>query len=293
MKPQKQRLLSDDWAALTKQLAAGKTQPAAVPSVLPLKSIRVWPGVFQHRNRRGSDSEGHVRILTTAIRHSPTKTVDPITVWWDGKGWACIDGHHRIDAYKAATSGSHSVPVQVFTGSIGQAMAEAASTNTKNKLAMVSAEKSNAAWRLVVVSDLTKAETANAAGISERTVATMRSVHAQLKVRKPTSADELTARVGEVDLVDLSWPDAKRLADGRDKTDFDWEKANRQKAEQWASALVKSFGKEAGKYPEVLAMALDIYDSRLMDRLVDWWSDRSDDDGDDAVEPPVGVDLGF
>jgi hypothetical protein len=161
------------------------------------------------------------------------------------------------------------VPVEAFEGSLAQAMAQAAAGNSKAKLSMTSAEKSNAAWRLVAVTDLSKAETAKAAGVSEGTVANMRRVHTVLKLREDRNSDALlVSPLG--DLADLSWPDAKRLAEGRDKPDFDWEAANAKKAQEWATALAKTFGREAGKNPAVFAMALEIYDSRLMAQMADW-----------------------
>lgn len=273
--------LSGDWSKVKRQLEHGKAQPAVAPSELSLRSIRRWPGVFQHRNLRGRHSSDHVQELSAAIRHSPTKTLDPITVWWDGKGWACIDGHHRMDAYRATAASDRLIPVEVFGGSLAQAMAQAAVKNSKAKLPMTAAEKSNAAWRLVAATDLSKAETVTAAGVSDGTVAAMRRTYALLKEREEQSGDTLSLSPhGE--LTDLTWADAKRIAKGIDKPEIDWEEANAKKAQEWASVIGKAFGREAGKYPQVLAMALDLYDSRLMDSLVDWWGDRSDEEDEDS-----------
>jgi hypothetical protein len=271
------RTLSSDLAALTRQLEHGKPQPKAHPVELPLASIKLWPGAFQHRGRRGGVGERHVRDLTVAIKRSPKRSVEPIQVWWDGKGWACIDGHHRLDAYKAAALGpEHRVPVAVFAGTLAQAMAAAASANTKDKLPMSSAEKSNAAWRMVNATDMSKAEVAAASGVSESTVAAMRRVHAVLIVRE-AAADALATDPGGAPM-DLAWRDAKRLAEGREAPDFDRGAANEAKAQEMALAIRRAIGSEGGKYPEILARALDIYDSRLMEQLVEWWGGQEDDD---------------
>jgi hypothetical protein len=97
--------LLDDYATIEKQLVRGK-QPIELPTALPLASIKLWPKVFQHRGFAGHASKGHVLRLAAAIRQSKSHTLDPITVWWDGRAWACVDGHHRRDAYAAAELGS-------------------------------------------------------------------------------------------------------------------------------------------------------------------------------------------
>ena len=270
------RSLSKDWDSLTLQLEKRKARPSQVPSVLPLKLIKLWLGVFQHRGRRGHDGEAHVRELAAAVKKSSTRTLDAVTVWWDGKGWACIDGHHRLDAYRAAAVGlDHLVPVQVFEGSLEAAIERAATANTKDKLAMSSAAKSNTAWRLVSTTGLSKAATANASGVGESTVAAMRRVFALLSDRaKPV--DEFSLSTGE-DLRDLTWMGARGLAAGREPPDFDREEANEEKAQEMALALRKALGKEGGKYPEILARALEIYDSRLLQRLAELWDTQVDD----------------
>lgn len=60
------------------------------------------------------------------------------------------------------------------------------------------------------------------------------------------------------DYRDLSWVDAKRLAEGRDAPDFDRDEANEKKAQEMALALRRALGAEGGKYPEVLARALEL-----------------------------------
>ena len=104
--------------------------------------------------------------LTAALRKRKSRTFDALTVWWDGKGWACVDGHHRHAAYKVAGVGT--IPVNVFVGSLAQAMAAAAGANTKDKLIMTRTEKSDAAWHMVTMIEMSKAEVAAAAGVSER-----------------------------------------------------------------------------------------------------------------------------
>jgi hypothetical protein len=276
------RALSEDWEALSLQIERGKPQPNTLPTVLALKAIRLWPKVFQHRRPKDYAGKAHIAKLADAIRRSKAATLDPLTVWWDGKAWACVDGHHRHAAYvKAAVASDHSIPVQAFEGTVEEAMALAASANSRDKLAMTSAEKSNAAWRMVVVTQASKATVAKAAGVSESTVANMRRVRSQLDARGSVETDDLTLRAG-VDYRDLGWPEAKRLAEGREAVDFDREAADEKKAQDMASSLLRAIGDEGRKYPFVLARALEIYDSRLEATLMDYWGAR--DESEDSLE---------
>ncbi len=284
MKRKNGNSLAADYATLTKQVLRGKL-PAMLPTSLPLSEIVRWPKVFQHRSFGSVASKSHVIVLAAAIKKRKSKCLDPIVIWWDGKGWACVDGHHRFEAYLLAEVGSsHKVPVEVFTGTLNQAMGAAAEANTKDKLPMSRTEKSNTAWHLVAMADMSKVEVAKASSVSESTVATMRKVFVQLESKaNDLAVDSLASPQG--DFRDLNWATAKRLAEGRDAADFDRDEVNEKKAQDMALALRRSLGLEGAKYPEVFARALEIYDSRLPDRLMSWWEDEedSDADGDDEA----------
>ena len=268
---------STDYKKLTNQLLKGKAQPKLLPSALPLGSIRLWPNVFQHRRPGGHASEGHVRRMSSAVDVNRQKMLSAITVWWDGKSWACVDGHHRYAAYRAAAVGAHPIPVDVFEGSLADAMGRAAVANSKDKLDMSSAEKSDAAWRMVALTDMSKAQAALASDVSESTVAAMRRVRSLLEARVAGLSDDFTGVVS-VEFRDLRWSEAKRLAAGAEPADFDRDSANEIKAQKMAVLIVKALGREGSKYPEILARALDIYDTRLMDRLVECWQLEQEDE---------------
>jgi ParB-like chromosome segregation protein Spo0J len=279
LKPKRNDSLSTDYAILTKQLQKGKL-PTSLPTALPLAEIRLWPKVFQHRSFGGVASKSHVIALAAAIKKRRSKSVDPILIWWDGKGWACVDGHHRYEAYLlAGVEISHGVPVEVFDGSLNQAMRAAAEANTKDKLPMSRSEKSNTAWHLVTMADMTKVEVSKASSVSESTVATMRKVFIQLESKENDEADDLMVPL-RGDFRDLSWADAKRLIEGRSASDFDRDEANEKKAQEMALALRRSLGAEGAKYPEVLARALEIYASRLPEQLAEFWHDEEDSEAD-------------
>lgn len=274
------KAFSTEWLKLVEQVANGKPAPKVMPTTIALGKIRRNPAVFQHRDHGTSASQKHIRTLLGALRRG--RTLSPIKVWWDGKGWACVDGHHRLEAYKAAGF-PEQVPVSVFVGSIEKAISEAARGNTEDKLPMSQAEKSNAAWRLTVATAMSKAEVSKAASISEATVAAMRRVHAQLKAREDALPDPLDA-VNRIDYRDLTWEQARRFADSRDETEFDWETELQKKAAEMALLIRKAIGNTGGANPEVFAEAIKLYDTRLWGALLELMGappeeDEYDEDG--------------
>jgi len=88
-------------------------------------------------------------------------------------------------------------------------------------------------------------------------------------------------RAGANSYMDCRWAGALRLNQNQDSIDLDQDAADGKKAEVMPLSLRKALGTGAAKYPEVFAMALEIYDSRLPQALADWWSDGDGDDDDD------------
>lgn len=272
-----------DLETIAGQLAKPKPLSKVTPTVLPLSAVRMWPNVFQHRRAGSVDSKRHILKLADAIKRSQSQSVDPITVWWDGRGWACVDGHHRHEAYKVAEVASgHAVPVTVFVGTVAQAMAVAAGANSKDKLAMTASEKSDAAWHLTVATEMSKAEVASKAKVSESSVANMRRVRDELKRKEAAAPDLEVSRYAG--FMDLRWTEALRLNKGLDAPDFDRESADERKAQVMALKLRQAIGDEGAKFPEVMARALEIYDSRLPDQLAEWWSEPGDDEEESEGE---------
>ncbi len=248
--------------ALSAQVASGRPAPAEAPRTLELCKVRTTPAVFQHRQPHAGDSSAHVRAMADALKAGTAKSLDPVSVWWDGRGWMCIDGHHRLEAYRR--SGAETwldIPVQVFTGSLEHAIAQAARGNTRAKLPMSSHERMRAAWRLTCTTSLSKAEVVEACGVGEGTVARMR------KARNTLEAE------GTEPPCDLSWWEAQAKAKGqemperKDMSDDD----KRAKAEGWALAMRKSLPHGFETQEDIMAMALEILSPRLPGRLQEWW----------------------
>jgi ParB-like chromosome segregation protein Spo0J len=256
---------TEGWAELLQQVQTGKPMPAQRPELLPAHRIKLRPEVFQQRSPLAAASEAHVRELTAKAKTS-RDGLDPVTVWWDGKHWVCIDGHHRLRAYLLAGMGRDEVPVRVFDGSAQQALKESAGANTKDKLQMRSAEKSNAAWHLVMAGEeLTQGEQADASGVSRRLVVMMHGVKRDLLAK------------GHKDIGDLSWEKARRLAAGSDAETPDYDDAwLEEQARKVADKLHKHVGIKAAAQVEVFAKALEMFSERLARDLAEHWREASE-----------------
>jgi len=235
---------------LKDRIATGAPEPNA-PLALLLNEIKISEAVFQHRTNSEWTSEAHVKALLKGLKNSLGKPFDPVTVMWGGDGWVLVDGHHRVKAYQEYGF-DDPVPVQVFQGTLEEAFGEALRANVHDKLPMSSKEKTNAAWRLVVGTDLSINATAQLSLASKATVKHMR------KVRDALSAKTAWGFLGQLD-----WPAARARYDGiENKFDDDGAWLDK-KARIIAEKLTKVFGNELSKYPKALWLALDIYDDNL------------------------------
>lgn len=261
---------SDARHALSTRLEKGKPQPAKKPAMLTLDEVKLWPGVFQQRRPAKFASDAHVRSLANKAKASHIGVLDPLTVWWDGKTWACVDGHHRMAAYKQADV--YQFPVEVFEGTLEEALVLSAKANTRDKLQMSRSEKSNAAWHLVAVTSCSKAVQAEASGVSERQVALMRSVKETLR------------RKGESDIEDYGWETARRMAAGEDQAQ-DWDEDEAEKrAMEIATKLHMALGKGSFSQVEIFARAVEIYSPLLAKGLVEHWQAQEEAEEEQEAE---------
>lgn len=257
------------YKELAEQVEQGKPEPKERPQYLSLRRVRLCKPVFQHRQPAQHTSEMHIKELAKAPQQG--KDLDPITVWWDGKGWACIDGHHRIAAYQLAQKGHHDVPVEFFSGTLEQAVARAAEGNTRDKLPMSPREKTETAWRLTIAdTSFSKSKVMELSGASDGTVASMRRVKATLRQEYP-----------QLDLSELSWAKARMLASGQSDEEIDWEDKIEKEAQQFANILAKHLGKRGHQRREAFARALEIYDGGLPGFLQTHWSLESEEDDEE------------
>ncbi len=257
-----QKNLADGWSDLLFQVERGKPIPKTLPTSLSFQRIKTRPAVFQHRQPAKHASKAHVRELVKALGRA---ALDPLTVWWDGKAWVCIDGHHRLEAYRQARQ-LDDIPVTVFEGSPEAATLHAAVCNTQAKLQMAPREKTNTAWRLVVTTDFSKAATVKASGASDGIVGQMRRVCKQLRTQN-------------VDPASMRWQEARQRAAGeKPGPDVDWDAERMKRAQELANKLTPLLGKGAGDRSDILAEALEIIDVRLPGLLREYWEGHDEED---------------
>lgn len=255
------------------ELNEGEEMPGTRKKELPLDRIKMRHSVFQPREFESmGPSEDHVRTLVDAIKVEPGNRLDPITVWWSGKYWTVLNGHHRILAYGRARKNNFKqyqpsgkktaqwmVPVRYFEGTLQQALMEATRTNSKDQLSMTKDEKLNRGWRLTALyPDLSKSQVAGVCKISARTVANMRGKLKDIQADEPED--------WQSEALALSWREAQRWGKEEMTYDDEWED---KLARKWSERLGKSFGTKLAEQPELAAKALAFYSEKLTEDLAE------------------------
>lgn len=260
---------------LEQQLRDGRPAPKTAPTRLHLAAIHEAPEVFQFRDPHPHTSRAHVEEMAKAVRDR--HALAAVVVWWGGTAWYCIDGHHRLAAYrKGQWPHGEPIPVSVFGGELDQALMLAVGSNAPDRLPMSKAEKTNAAWELVVTTTATKAQLARRACVSERSVAYMRKAADQLRQKDPSR-----------DLSAMPWWEARREAAGEAPEEMpDYDAKDVEEAKGMADKLARTFGKRISERPEVFALALEFHDRRLPTILPEAWQAQGYAAGDfeDAEE---------
>lgn len=257
--------------SITRMLEEGKEENPPLdpqPLILPLKSIYIEETLFQPRQfleDSGAASEDHTTKLTEALCNEASKTLDAITVWWSGRRWYVLDGAHRFKAYHRAKRlkglTTASIPVEVFSGNLYQALAECARLNSKDKLPMTKSDKLNRAWKLTVLNQHSKREIHSICKVGTTTVSRMRNLLLKIKEQKP--------QIHADTILNMSWEDAQRS----DRPEIAYNESWIERiAIEWAERLAKSFGTKAAKQPEIFAKAIELYSEKLPKSLVqNWW----------------------
>lgn len=274
---------ADALARLRNEVEQAGEPDVAKPERLPLTALHVAPSVFQPRALEGglAASQRHVRNLMDAVRNAPEHLLEPLEVWWSGRAWYVIDGHHRLEAYQRLRNALRA-PIKVeprvsrFEGTLQQALARSVENNSRDKLPMTRDDKLNSAWRLVCLSELSRSEIVRTAGVAEGSVARMRRIRKTLKEK------------GEENIAELSWKDALAAASGEVRTfDDDWME---RQAKEWAGRLLRTFGDSPQGQPEVFAMALQFYSPGLLRELpaaLRWLGSEDDEPEDEFEDEPT------
>ncbi|WP_370272637.1 ParB/RepB/Spo0J family partition protein [Pseudooceanicola nitratireducens] len=217
---------------------------------LPRNQINFDPD-FRFRDRDTAEIPSHVDDLARALRSNGQ--LDPITVWeeQDEVGtttgrFVLLDGYFRLQAYRKARRSKSGIPCRIFTGTRREAEITAFASNSKAVRALSKRECVNAAWVLSWRhgTATSKRDLARAAGVSQRTIANMRS---QMRKIRAEGAEE-EAFTGNWQR-DKFWPKGSPWEAPSD--------AEREKAiEETAKALTEVFRMNRPRDAEVEAEAL-------------------------------------
>ena len=247
-----------------------KTTNVDQPPRLPIDKIKTAPDVFQPRLWGGS--EKHVQELSRALsaKSGDMPSLDPILVITIGRQHYCVDGHHRLMAYKASKV-AYPVSVEYFQGTIAEAVAASSRANSRDKLPLERAEKLEAAWRLVILGGFSKQQTIDATGVSHGSVASMRKVHAQLKKAFEVGSG-WNAVTRPPNPADLTWSEAQRVGKPEKDRGEEWQD---QQVQEWAARLREAFGPKWGKLPDLAARAIEEFSPELPAKLIENWIDTA------------------
>lgn len=158
------------------------------------------------------------------------------------------------------------IPVEVFLGSVREAVLEAAQRNTVATLQMDNRQRQDCAWRLVN-SDFTLKQIERASGVSRAQLGVMR------KVRKSLGDDAAHF---------TDWWRAKRSADGRVSqhlTDDEADAMMQALAAILTDRIGKAVGNKLATNPEIGAMAIATLVGRKLPDLVLFLKRHLSDDG--------------
>lgn len=267
---------------------------------LPRNQITFDPD-FRFRDRDTAEIPNHVDDLARALRSSGQ--LDPITVWeeQDEAGAATgrivlLDGYFRLQAYQKARRSKGGIPCRIFVGTRREAEITAFASNSKAVRALSKRECVNAAWVLSWRhgTATSKRDLARAAGVSQRTIANMRS---QMRKIRAAGAEE-EAFTGNWQR-DKYWPKGSPWEGPSD--------AERERAvEETAKALTEVFRRNRPRDAEVEAEALqkalgDNHLRSLFDYLYATEDDLADDedvgipvlDWPAPIRPPVNPEDDF
>lgn len=259
--------------ARLRKLAERKGRPTDEGAAeIDIARIRSCPAVFQPRGGQDEDDH-HVRELTRALKAGGAAAkLDPVLVMGIGRDVYCVDGHHRLAAYRQAEV-SGPIPVEWFGGTLDDAIGEAIKRNSRDKLPMSRNDKLESAWRLVVLGANSIAETSELTTISKRTVVNMRNTAKAIRERVEKAATDDFCASDMKPPEELTWHEARMF--GKESKEYDDEWLERE-AEAWAEKLRGAFGRKLARNPTLAARALELYSPTLQKALAEHWNVTDD-----------------
>ncbi|WP_181389400.1 ParB N-terminal domain-containing protein [Pseudoprimorskyibacter insulae] len=260
----------------------GLVPPDPSPTVLPLDVLKTERGAFQMRERELPE---WVDDLLVTLRQG-NGTLDPLFVWWTGRRWVVLDGHHRLEAYRKlseATGKPVLVPVKVSQAKDSeQAILEANRENSKDKLNTTLDDKHRQAWYMVVMGIGGSVRAiAEATGSSKSTVGRMRKIRDQLKLMK----------YSQNRLLGLSWEQAVQCSKGDQNGSYrgviDEDEGLKDEGTRWAERLSKLFGSKLKDAPDIAALMLLSYGRATTKRILQsrfLWKIRTEIEQEEQAE---------
>jgi len=281
-----------------------KTGDLATVLVKP-NDISAIPAIFQPREFTFGLRE-HDRIHVKSLQHEIAihgELDPPLVIKLKRDGWVVAEGHHRVEAYKAAGQGDKEITCEWFYGTVREAADAGLKHNNIVKLNIKSADKSEEAWKRVVLGWGSKREIVKLCSVSEGLVATMRRA-----VRTVQAQDEegeafrkrlcegfygtplkegATAAEALEHLKTLTWGIAGGLYRGVTKEQFDTDAA----VMRLARTIQNRLADELSKDPKITARALELYDASLPEALMEAWGRPMPDPYAPVVETTHDEDL--
>lgn len=164
------------------------TVPSGSRSVnIPLATIKEKPVLFQPREINYGSKPVDTDHVSKLIGEIGIKgTLDPILVIKLGEDWVCVDGHHRLEAYRQSYSPKKLIRCECFQGrSVQEAIYEALRRNAYQHLPLSNSDRQEAAWRYVIIGRGSARKISKTCGVSERQVFLMRRVKASWDEKSP------------------------------------------------------------------------------------------------------------
>lgn len=205
-------------------------------------------------------TEDHVEALRRIRKDG--RELDHILVIQVGPQTILLDGHHRLEAYRRHPTADASIPAEFFAGGLEEALDAAGEANTKMRLQMSAEERQNFAWRRTVLGIGSIKQVSRVAGVSERTVTTMRQVRDRIASGGGPTPNTKPGFFG-------TWREARKAArDDTGEASSDYDEHMERKARLLAADLYKRHGTAFTREPMMTARVLEImYRDRIGDML--------------------------
>jgi hypothetical protein len=304
MKKRKGQMRAGAHSARELELAVAKAEKTLKRPKGPNETVRLMPGeigirpeLFQVREFSFGMSEtdpDHVKNLARNIGiHGE---LDPIMVIKLGTKFVCVEGHHRVAAYKSA-QWTQPIMCKWFSGSVREAVDESMRLNAKDRLNVPLADKAEHAWKRTLLGWGSKADVAKLCGVGEGTVAHMRRIVRLAKGGSEQGAEFRRRTGGRDGLKDTSWYQAKLAEHGLEPKKIGEE----EQAEKLARRMRARLEDLLSRDPKVTARALELYDPELPKGIAKAWRVEAKDtvatereDGEDSPEAAlIGTDAGL